>query len=125
MAPVPFAPPPGAPFARQMIFVPSKFHQYANQGKLAHAQRSKKRKAKYFQKPIEPCIQTIFREDHQNLVFAAIMPNIVKPTNQMQPEDYSMHAIGIDLSRVRPQDRVEIMEESNKVVSSDYLKHVS
>lgn len=48
--------------------------------------------------------------------------NVVKPANQMGPKDHSMHANGIDLSRARPQDRVEIMEESQKVVSLDYLK---
>lgn len=40
----------------------------------------------------------------------------------MQPEDYEIYVVGLDMKVARPQDKVEIMEETQRVVTSDFLK---
>lgn len=40
----------------------------------------------------------------------------------MQPEDYEIYVVRLDMKVARPQDKVEIMEETQWVVTSDFLK---
>lgn len=40
----------------------------------------------------------------------------------MRPNDYTLHAISVRLQSAIASDKVEIMEETSKVVSSDFIK---
>lgn len=40
----------------------------------------------------------------------------------MQPNYYNIFSMGLDLSIARPQDKVELMEETQRVVAIDFLK---
>lgn len=51
-----------------------------------------------------------------------MFPNVNKPEAQMRPDDYSLHAIRVNLSNAMIMDKVEMMEETLKVVSSDFIK---
>lgn len=41
----------------------------------------------------------------------------------MHPVEYNIYAVGVDLKLARAQDKVELMEESLRVVTYGYLKH--
>lgn len=49
-------------------------------------------------------------------------PRINKPQGEMQPKDYEIYAVGLDMKVAWPQDKVKIMEETQRVVTSDFLK---
>lgn len=40
----------------------------------------------------------------------------------MRPNDYTLHVVGVNLSNAMAMDKVEMMEETSKVVSSDFIK---
>jgi len=40
----------------------------------------------------------------------------------MQPQDYTMSAVAVDMSLFRPQDRVELLNETTSAIAIDYLK---
>lgn len=54
--------------------------------------------------------------------FATMHLNVIKPQGEMQPDDYNKNAMGLDLSIARPQEKVELMEETQRVVTTDFLK---
>lgn len=41
----------------------------------------------------------------------------------MKSDDYSLHAIKIDLMNTTTMDKVEMIEETSKVVSLDFIKN--
>lgn len=40
----------------------------------------------------------------------------------MRPNDYTLHAIGVSLQSAMTSDKVEMMEETSKAVSTDFIK---
>lgn len=40
----------------------------------------------------------------------------------MRPNDYTLHVIGVSLQSATTSDKVEMMEETSKVVSMDFIK---
>lgn len=40
----------------------------------------------------------------------------------MQPKDYTIYAMGLDLCTAQPQDKVELMEETQHLVTTNFLK---
>lgn len=40
----------------------------------------------------------------------------------MRPNNYTLHAIGVSLQSATASDKVEMMEETSKVVSLDFIK---
>lgn len=40
----------------------------------------------------------------------------------MRPNDYDLHAIGVSLLNATASDKVEMMEETSKAISSDFIK---
>lgn len=49
-------------------------------------------------------------------------PRVTKPQGEMHPKDYEIYAAGLDMKVAQPQDKVEIMEETQWVVTFDFLK---
>lgn len=45
-----------------------------------------------------------------------------KTKAQMKPNGYSLHVVKVDLMNATAMDKVEMMEETLKVVSSDFIK---
>lgn len=48
--------------------------------------------------------------------------NVIKLEGQIQLEDYTVHVVGINLSQAWVQDKVEMMEETQKVLTTNLLK---
>lgn len=51
-----------------------------------------------------------------------MFPKVDRLKAQMRPNDYTLHAIGINLLNATTSDKVEMMEETSKVVSSNFIK---
>lgn len=59
--------------------------------------RIRKRKEKHDSVFAEPRVQNIYDEDRQELKFTTMYPRVSKPHGEMQPEDYKIYAVGLDM----------------------------
>lgn len=86
--------------------------------------RVHKRKEKDGAKPARPHVETHFSEENNSLLFATMFPKVNKSEAQMRPNDYTLHAFRINLSNATTMDKVKMMEETLKVVFSDFIKKI-
>lgn len=73
-------------------------------------------------RPARPHLQTHFNKEKDCLFFANMFPKVDKLEAQMRPNDYTLHFIGINLLNATVYDKVEMMEETLKAMSSDFIK---
>lgn len=109
-------------FAGQAIANPNEYQQQVTYSNTACIGKTGKRKEKEGTRPAHPHPQTHFSEKKDSLFFVTIFPKINKPESEMRPNDYALHAIGVNLLNAMALDKVEMMEETSKVVSLDFIK---
>lgn len=51
-----------------------------------------------------------------------MFPKADKPEAQIKPNEYTLHAIGVNLLNVTASDKVEMIKETSKAVSSYFIK---
>lgn len=113
--------PPSSAFAGQAISAPNTYYQvtYSKNGCINQAH---KRKEQDGAKPTRAHVQTHFSKENDSLFSATMFPKVNKPKAQMKPYDYSLHAFEVDLTNATAMDKEEMMEETLKAVSSDFIK---
>lgn len=89
---------------------------------IAHIGKTSKRKEKEGACRARPHLQTHFSKEKDCLFFANLFPKVDKLESQMRLNDYALHAIGINLQNATTSDKVEMMEETLKVVSSYFIR---
>lgn len=67
-------------------------------------------------------MQTHFGKEKDSLFFATMFPKVDKLEAQMRPNDYTLHAISVNLLNATAYAKVEMMEETLKVMSTDFIK---
>ncbi|XP_059077900.1 uncharacterized protein LOC131072842 [Cryptomeria japonica] len=83
---------------------------------------AKHSKEKEGARPTHPHLQTHFREEKQSLFFGTSFPKVNKPESEMKPSDYDLHAIGVNLLNAMTSNKVKMMEEILKAISSNFIK---
>lgn len=117
-----FAIPLGTTFVGQAIANLDAYQQQVTYSKTTRVVKEFKRKEKESTKPAHPHLQTHFSEEKESLFFATSFPKVNKPKSEMRPGDYDLHAIGANLLNATMSDKVEMMEETSKAISSDFIK---
>lgn len=118
----PFVVPHGISFVGQGIDNLDDFQQQVAHSKTICIGRNWKQKEKEGTYPTHPYLQTHSREEKDFPFFVNMFPRVDNPESQMRPNDYTLHAISINLLNATMSDKVEMMEETSKVVSSDFKK---
>lgn len=118
----PYAFPTSLAFAGQAISTPDTYDQQVTYSKNARLNQAHKRKEKDGLRPVRLHVQTHFSEENDSLFFKTVFPKVNEPEAQMKPDDYSLHAFGVDLTNATAMDKVEMMEETSKAVSLDFIK---
>lgn len=58
-------------------------------------------------------------------LFIAILElKVIKPENEMEPPDYNVTNVSIDVSQVPPKDQTRLHEETSKGVYQGYEKQL-
>lgn len=120
----PFAITPGVAFAGQAIVDPDAYQQQVAYSKTARVGKTVKRKEKEGTRPAHPHLQTHFSEEKDTLFFATRFPKINKLDSEMRPNNYDLHTIGVNILNATTSDKVKMMEETSKVISSDFIKKI-
>lgn len=80
-----------------------------------------KKKAKDEKRDVESKVYTVYNEVQGMLNFSTMYWNTTKPQGEMLPNDYNMYVVGLDLNATWSWDKVELMEETQWMVKTNFL----
>lgn len=109
-------------FVGQAIENLDAYQQQVTYSKTAPIGKTSKRKEKDGGKPAHPDVQMHFSEEKDSLLFVTMFPKVEKLEAQMRPSDYTLHVVGVNLLNAMISNKVEMMKETLKDVSLDFIK---